>query len=262
MMNAAQALSISLWFLAVLAAAGVICGGIFIVMALKKEEWTMLTIAVPAVLISTGLLYLSLSPLGYPLTSLSCLRILSAALAIVTIAASITLLQRHNWKALWMFAEASLAGILFGLSMVSQPTLSVTPTPAVFQAASQSAVPFSETAALTLFALGTVVAVALFLWAVRRGDLPQIESHWGGLGGGMGGWRISASMAYLVTATIFGSLFAVATMKWTAETKNPSAPATEEGKKGSPTPAGERTSATPEHKPGAPPAPSATPASG
>jgi hypothetical protein len=222
----------------------------------------MLTITVPGVLISTGLLYLSLSGLGCPLASLSCLRMLSAVLAIVANAVSITLLQQHNWEALWMFAEASLAGILFGLPMVSQPTLSVTPTPAAFQPASQSAVPFSETAALTLFALGTVVAVALFLWAVRRGDLPQIESHWGGLGGGMGGWRMSASMAYLLMAAIFGSLFTVVTMKWTAETKNPSAAAIEEGKKGSPTPGGERTGATPEHKPDATPAPSATPASG
>jgi hypothetical protein len=42
--------------------------------------------------------------------------------------------------------------------------------------------------------------------AIRKGDLPAFESHWGGFGGGMGGWRLSASMVYLLACLAFALL--------------------------------------------------------
>src|SRR5437899_610150 len=33
-----------------------------------------------------------------------------------------------------------------------------------------------------------------------------IESHWGGLGGGLGGWRVSNAIVYLVLLSILGGL--------------------------------------------------------
>jgi hypothetical protein len=57
-------------------------------------------------------------------------------------------------------------------------------------------VPAGYIAALVILLMLTVFLVWLFIRAVQR-DLPRIESHWGGLGGGLGGWEISASFAIL-----------------------------------------------------------------
>ncbi len=37
-----------------------------------------------------------------------------------------------------------------------------------------------------------------------RDSRPQFEGHWGGLGGGVGGWRISQSIVYLALAVAMG----------------------------------------------------------
>jgi len=47
---------------------------------------------------------------------------------------------------------------------------------------------------LFLFSLG------LFFLTVRLEGAPLIESHWGGLGGSMTGWRVSPSLLYLFIA--------------------------------------------------------------
>ena len=54
----------------------------------------------------------------------------------------------------------------------------------------------------TAVVLGVVILVTVTLLvamfvAVRRGEGFEIESHWGGLGGGLGGWRVSAPLVYL-----------------------------------------------------------------
>lgn len=57
-----------------------------------------------------------------------------------------------------------------------------------------------------------VVLLALTVWLVIRfngelkRDSPRIESHWGGLGGGLGGWEFSSPFAYLVAAICFAIL--------------------------------------------------------
>jgi hypothetical protein len=52
----------------------------------------------------------------------------------------------------------------------------------------------------------TVLFLGLFIQEMRRGRGPMIESNWGGIGGGGGGWRMSGSLAYLLgmlgTATL------------------------------------------------------------
>ena len=45
-------------------------------------------------------------------------------------------------------------------------------------------------------------------------EAPRVETHWGGLGGGLGGWRISASLAYLVAAIAFGAMFTAFSTRW------------------------------------------------
>ncbi len=61
-----------------------------------------------------------------------------------------------------------------------------------------------------------MIVLGLVMGFVReaRQEPPQIETHWGGLGGGLGGWRISASLAYLVAALAFGGMFTAFSTRW------------------------------------------------
>ena len=43
----------------------------------------------------------------------------------------------------------------------------------------------------------------IFVGSMAIDGPPQIESNWGGLGGGMGGWRFSASLVYVLCALTF-----------------------------------------------------------
>jgi hypothetical protein len=63
--------------------------------------------------------------------------------------------------------------------------------------------------ALCILAVATIVFLFLFVRAVQSGITPQLESNWGGIGGAMGGWRLSASLTYLGAAAVFGVLFAI-----------------------------------------------------
>jgi hypothetical protein len=61
--------------------------------------------------------------------------------------------------------------------------------------------------------IGALVLLVVMLLLLRefvravRYEPPRIESHWGGIGGGLGGWHISPSLAYLVAAIAFGAMF-------------------------------------------------------
>jgi hypothetical protein len=50
----------------------------------------------------------------------------------------------------------------------------------------------------------------LFLDATYRQGPPSYENNWGGLGGGLGGWRMSESLAYMVASLAFGALMVAA----------------------------------------------------
>ena len=60
------------------------------------------------------------------------------------------------------------------------------------------------------FGLLTAFFAGRFALAVERDpDRPGFESHWGGLGGGLGGWRVSTSLVYLMAAIAFAGLLAL-----------------------------------------------------
>jgi hypothetical protein len=75
--------------------------------------------------------------------------------------------------------------------------------------------------AIVLLALGAGAVIAL-LAAIRRigetGEPVGIESDWGGLGQGLGGWRISPSAALMVVALLFGGMAAGVATTAPAET--------------------------------------------
>ncbi len=54
--------------------------------------------------------------------------------------------------------------------------------------------------------LSLVFTFLLYLYAVRDGQPMEIRTHWGGLGGGLGGWRISMPLICLIAAISFGAM--------------------------------------------------------
>ena len=53
------------------------------------------------------------------------------------------------------------------------------------------------------------IVTAFFLCLVvleTRREPPHIETHWGGFGGGLGGWTFSRAIIYLIVAIVFGTL--------------------------------------------------------
>jgi hypothetical protein len=65
-----------------------------------------------------------------------------------------------------------------------------------------------------LFASIALVFLTRLTRSLEAGEALGIESHWGGLGGGIGGWRISRPVSYLLCAMTFGALAAVAVSRY------------------------------------------------
>jgi len=65
-----------------------------------------------------------------------------------------------------------------------------------------------------LLALLLGASLALFFLAVLEtagGGPPGVQSSWGGLGGGLGGWRLSPSLVYFLGALFLAGLFGYVT---------------------------------------------------
>jgi hypothetical protein len=66
----------------------------------------------------------------------------------------------------------------------------------------RDAIPITRGVLLVLLILAGGCCFALFLHNLEAVDgRLEISSHWGGLGGGLGGWRVSKSVTYLLAAT-------------------------------------------------------------
>jgi len=64
-------------------------------------------------------------------------------------------------------------------------------------------------ATLVVLGLGTIYFLYLFVQRLEEGGAPQIEAHWGGIGGGLGGWRMSPALGHVLVATLLAILFTV-----------------------------------------------------
>src|SRR5262249_25950426 len=64
-----------------------------------------------------------------------------------------------------------------------------------------------------LLSIGFGAGAGVFFWRFYRsmdaGEELRIDYRWGGLGGGLGGWRISKPVGYLFAAFALGGLLAV-----------------------------------------------------
>lgn len=73
-------------------------------------------------------------------------------------------------------------------------------------------VPSPQSVALILVGLVLLILLWVFFRALNQGEGVAIESHWGGLGGGIGGWRLSAPLIYLLGIVFL--LGVSATLAW------------------------------------------------
>lgn len=71
---------------------------------------------------------------------------------------------------------------------------------------------------LVVLCVSLASSVALFLTRIRREGRLGIESNWGGLGGGLSGWRVSASVIFLLISI---GLFALLASAIGGETPGP-----------------------------------------
>jgi hypothetical protein len=80
--------------------------------------------------------------------------------------------------------------------------------------------------AILIVILGSMalVAAAAALERFRKGEDVELESNWGGLGGGLGGWRVSSVTCLSLLAVIFAASAVVATAKATAPPANQTSP--------------------------------------
>src|SRR5689334_19618338 len=79
----------------------------------------------------------------------------------------------------------------------------------------QGVAPVGYALVVALLLFLTLSLVNLMIGELRRGDVPRIESHWGGFGGGLGGWQISRSLVYLIASLGF-AILAVTTLGYAA----------------------------------------------
>lgn len=79
-------------------------------------------------------------------------------------------------------------------------------------------------ATLITLALGTTYFLFLFAQRLEQGGPPEIETHWGGIGGGLGGWRMSRSLGYLLVAMALAALFSFFLLRFDATGPTPRPP--------------------------------------
>jgi hypothetical protein len=104
--------------------------------------------------------------------------------------------------------------------------------------------------ALALLGLGAALFLVLFAKNMRLGGAPQIETHWGGIGGGLGGWRMSSSLSYLLVTGVLLLLFSIFFLQFDSR---------ERAEKKEKPPAGATATPTPKASPTPTPKPSPTP---
>lgn len=58
--------------------------------------------------------------------------------------------------------------------------------------------PSPQSLLLIIAGLGLFILMAALIASLHRGESVSVDSHWGGLGGGIAGWRLSAPLVYLL----------------------------------------------------------------
>lgn len=226
-------LPIALWIWAV-SAVGSVVFMIWLWIA-ETSSWKGRAAILAFLVTASGLLFCSLELLGHPLLALWSWRVLSAAVMIASLLFWAAIFVQAQPPAQYNpFTRFSLRGeladipdrflmtgaVLFAMAVFACSVLAGTPQAiAASPAAPVSAtvahdvadtvarLDFWHAATLGVLGCGTLLFGLLFLSALQQQGPLWFESHSGGLGGSVGGWRMSASVGYLAAAILFAALF-------------------------------------------------------
>jgi hypothetical protein len=201
-------------------------------------------------LAASGLLFCSLELLGWPLVASWSWRILSGGVMITSLVFSARVLVRGNspeaassepgfsayrrhaaLDSFLLYCASVLAIIVFACAIFA-----TTPQPGASAPVSYTAreavahnledsllrLDFWHAATLGVLGCGTLLFGLLFIGALQRQGLLWFESNSGGLGGGVGGWRMSSTVGYLAATVLFGAMFGALVVRDEAVVKPPS----------------------------------------
>lgn len=227
-MESSLSFQIAVWVWIILGAAGVIGAVVLAIreVGLDYDEWWATAICLGMGTGGSGLLTLALATAGWPSTALYVWRGTATAAMLLGL---VIILQDRSSPSRWVAAIGIL--VIGGLILLSFLRLSLPKSTALVESsalviesraggASSQIAPSLSTmiwgGTLVLLAFGTLVFLVLFAQRLRRGGAPKLETHWEGIGGGLGGWRMSSSLGYLLVAGALGLLFSFFFLKFDA----------------------------------------------
>ena len=79
-------------------------------------------------------------------------------------------------------------------------------------------------AGIVVFGLATVWCLGLLGASLSGGEVVEMETNWGGLGGGLGGWRLSRPLSQLLALLVVGGLFGGSVWMLLGERNDPARP--------------------------------------
>jgi hypothetical protein len=214
-MSPLVAITIAAWVWIVLAAVSVVISTIVVFVGIGDEEWDTAISGLLALLASSGFLFGSLHIAGYSSSAYWIWRITGGFTVIMGIACGVRALM-DTAASTW--AKLIIAGVTIFSVLPLVCSFFATPLNTLAKplqgGPGERIVVVSEITlwhnfALVMVGTGTVMFLVLFVRAVSRGIAPGVESHWGGLGGGLSGWQISLSLTYFIGSVIFGVLFSL-----------------------------------------------------
>jgi hypothetical protein len=187
---------------------------IILTVIMFDEEPKGVVILNAVALLPLGLFFFAFSDLGYPVAALWTWRAF-AMIGTITGGISIYIMLRDREggrETMLRLASASSFFLWIGFaifSIVISPSGSKSSPPVIASASNpgMSLTAICQVSAPIVFGIVGLVFLMFFIIQVQRGDLPSIETNSGGLGGGLGGWRVSGSLTYLVGLIAFGAFF-------------------------------------------------------
>lgn len=73
-------------------------------------------------------------------------------------------------------------------------------------AADAGRLPAAQAVLLVVLGALAVASFGMFIHSLGGGDGVGVESHWGGIGGGVGGWRVTTPLIFLLLTIFFAGL--------------------------------------------------------
>jgi hypothetical protein len=220
-MSPLVALTIAAWVWISLAAAAIIVSTIIVISSFVEEEWLWMAPGLLTLVASSGFLFSSLYMTGYSSPAFWSWRITGGFTVITGIVCVVKSFTDTDFG-LNARVRLAVAGVTIFSVLPLICSIFATPVPAISRPLQTglgervvivSGVALWHNIALVVIGIGTAMFLVLFVRAVGRGIAPGIESHWGGLGGGLSGWQISLSLTYFIGCVMFGVLFSLLALR-------------------------------------------------